>query len=50
MNLVKTKVMVSKIGQMSIEPSSKEDSCGICGRKIMTNSVLYKPCGKWIHG
>ena len=49
-NLVKTKVMVSKIGQISIKPSSMKDPCGICGRKTMANAVLCKSCGNWIHG
>ena len=40
MNLVKTKVMVSKIGQITVKPSSKKDLCGICGRKTMANAVL----------
>ena len=50
MNLVKIKVMVSKIGQISMKPSSKKDPCGICGRKTMANAVLCKSCGNWIHG
>ena len=32
-NLEKAKVMVSKIGQISIKPSSKKDQCSICGKK-----------------
>ena len=50
MNLVKTKVMVSKIGQLTVKPSSKKDLCGICGRKIIINAILCKSCGNWIHG
>ena len=50
MNLVKTKVMVSKIGQVTVKPSSKKDPCGICGRKTMLNVVLCKSYGNWIHG
>ena len=42
MNLVKTKVMVSKIGQITVKPSSKKDLCSICGRKTMANAVLCK--------
>ena len=30
-NLMKTKVMVSKIGQVTVKPSRKKDLCGICG-------------------
>ena len=30
-NLMKTKVMVSKIGQVTVNSSSKTDPCGICG-------------------
>ena len=30
---MKTKVMVSKIGQINIKPSSWKDPCGICGKK-----------------
>ena len=50
MNLVKTKVMVSKIGQITVKPSNKKDLCGICGRKIMASVVLWISCGNWIHG
>ena len=49
-NLMKTKVMVSKIGQVTVKPCSKKDPCGIFGRKTMLNVVLCKSCGNWIHG
>ena len=39
--------MVSKIGQVTVKPSSKKDPCG---RKAMVNAVLCKSCGNWIHG
>ena len=32
-NPIKTKVMVSKIGQVTVKPSIKKDPCGICGNK-----------------
>ena len=41
-NMVKTKVMVSKIGQVTVNPSSKIDPCGICCGKTMLNAVLCK--------
>ena len=44
------KTKVSKIGQVTVKPSSKEDPCGICGGKTMLNAVLCKYCGNWIHG
>ena len=50
MNLMHTKVMVSKIGQVTVKPSSKKDPCGICGKKTMLSAVLCKSCGNWIHG
>ena len=50
MSLMKTKVMVSKIGQISIRPSSKKDPCGIWGIGTMANAVLCKSCGNWIYG
>ena len=28
---------------------SKIDPCGICGKRVMANSVLCAKCGKWIH-
>ena len=40
-NLVRTNVMVSMIGQISIKPSSKID---LCGRKTMANAELCKIC------
>ena len=46
---MKTKVTVSKIGQVAVKPYSKKDSCGICGRKTMLDVVLCKSCGDWIH-
>ena len=49
-NLVKTKVLLSKIGQINVIPSSKKDQCGICGEKTMEIAVLCRPCDNWIHG
>ena len=49
MSLVKTMVMESMIGQISIKPSSRKDPCGICGRKTMANAVSCKSCGNWVH-
>ena len=47
-NLGKTKVVVSGAeGEVSV---SKVDPCGICGKRVMANSVLCVKCGKWIHG
>ena len=39
-NLLKTKVIGSRIGQVIVNPSSKKDQCGICGRTTMLNVVL----------
>ena len=47
-NLGKTKVVVSGAGGEM--PVSKVDPCGICGKRVMANSVLCIKCGKWIHG
>ena len=47
-NLGKTKVVVS--GAESEKSLSKVDPCGICGKRVMVNSVLCVKCGKWIHG
>ena len=49
-NLMKTKVTVSKIGQVAVKPSNKKNPCGICGRKTMLSAILCKSCGNWIHG
>ena len=47
-NLGKTKVVVKGAeGEVSV---SKVDPCGICGKRVMANSVLCVKCGKWIHG
>ena len=48
-NLMRTNVMVRKIGQVTEKPSNKNDPCGICGRETMLNAVLCKSCGNWIH-
>ena len=47
-NLAKTKVVVN--GAECEVSTSKVDPCGICGKRVMTNSVLCVKCGKWIHG
>ena len=49
-NLLKTKVMLSKIAQFTVIPSIRKDSCGICGRKTMAKVLLCKSYGYWIHG
>ena len=43
-NLVKTKVMISNIGHITVRPSSKKDPCGMCGRRTMVDAVLCKSC------
>ena len=46
-NLGKTKVLVSVAeGEVTV---SKIDPCGICGKRVMTNSVLCVKCGKWMY-
>ena len=47
-NLRKTKVVVS--GAEGEGTVSKEDPCGICGKRVMANSVMCVKCRKWIHG
>ena len=47
-NLGKTKVVASGTeGEVSV---SKVDPCGICGKRVMANSVLCVKCRKWIYG
>ena len=29
---------------------SKIDPCGVCGRRVMANSMLCTKCGDWVHG
>ena len=47
-NTKKTKLMVS--GSEGELFKSKIDPCGVCGRRVMANSVLCTKCGNWIHG
>ena len=47
-NTSKTKVMVS--GSEGELYKSKIDPRGICGRRVMVNSVLCTKCGSWVHG
>ena len=28
---------------------SKIDRCSVCGTRVMSNSVLCKACGRWVH-
>ena len=47
-NLEKTEVVVSAAeGEVTV---SKIDPFGICGKRVMANSVLRVKCRKWIHG
>ena len=43
----KTKLMVS--GSEGKLFKSKIDSCGVCGRRVMADSVLCTKCGNWVH-
>ena len=45
-NTRKTKVMVS--GSEGELFKSKIDLRGVCGRRVMANSVLCKKCGNWV--
>ena len=47
-NTRKTKLMVS--GSERDLFKSKIDPCGVCGRRVMANSVLCTKCGNWVHG
>ena len=47
-NTRKTKLMVS--GSEGELFKSKIDPCGVCGRRIMANSVLCTKCGNRVHG
>ena len=47
-NTRKTKVMVS--GSEGELYKSMIDPCGVCGKKVIANSVLYTKCGNWVHG
>ena len=29
---------------------SKIDPCGVCGKRVMANSVMCTKCGNWVHG
>ena len=44
----KTKVIVS--GSERELFKSKINPCGVCGRRVMDNSVLCTKCGSWVHG
>ena len=43
-----TKVVVS--GSEGELFKSKIDPCGVCGRRVMANSVLCTKCRNWVHG
>ena len=46
-NLGKTKLMVSGMEEEAFD--SKIDPCGMCGTRVMSNSVLCRACSKWAH-
>jgi len=39
-------MMASRSGEMTV---SKIDPCGICGKKVMADSILFTNCQKWVH-
>ena len=43
----KTKVIVSGLEEELLK--SKTDSCGVCGRRVMANSVMRTKCGNWVY-
>ena len=43
-----TKVMAS--GSEGELFKSKIGPCGVCGRRVMTNSLLCTKCKNWVHG
>ena len=46
-NLRKTNLMVSGMEEETFD--SKIDPCGMCGTRVMSNSVLCTAYGKWVH-
>jgi len=38
-----------KSGSEGERPNGKIDPSGICGKRVMANSLLCTKCGKWIH-
>ena len=46
-NLGKTKLMVSGMEEKTLD--SKVDPCGMCGTRVISNSVLCTACDKWVH-
>ena len=47
-NIRKTKMMIS--GSEGELFKSKIDPCGVCGKRVMANSVLCTKCRNWTHG
>ena len=45
-NFGKTKLTVSGMQEEAF--NSNIDPCGVCGRRVMSNSVLCTACGKWV--
>ena len=46
-NLGKTNFMANGMENEAFD--SKIDPCGVCGTRVMSNSVLRTACGKWVH-
>ena len=49
-NLGETMIMVNDCITQDGFSKSKVDPVLVCSLRVMTNSVLYVQCGKWIHG
>ena len=47
-NMNKTKVLEACGGTTSVE-ESKVDPCGVCGKRVMRNSIRCTSCQKWVH-
>ena len=49
-NIGKTRVMVSHVITLDDLSKSTVDPYGVCCLRVNAKSVLFIPCGKWIHG
>ena len=47
-NIGKTRMMVS--GTEGEVVKSRVDPCGVCGRRVMANSMQCEKCQRWVHG
>jgi len=48
-NVGKTEVMICEAGSGDVVIETSKDQCGVCGKRVKSNSILCTKFNKWVH-